>query len=101
MRTRGRERRTREAQELRTPGGGTVHGRRVAQREAAAPAGRCRPGAREQAEIAEARAAEAERGLAQTDAQREDASARPTGSTPRSTTAARTTQPGDVSARRA
>jgi flagellar basal body-associated protein FliL len=70
-RTKGKERRTREAYELRTQAAAqSVHVEETqhtaASQRAAAEA------AREQAELAEARAAEAERELAQTEALQED-----------------------------
>ena len=70
-RTKGRERRTREARELRTHAAGQATDVEYAQREAAARQAAAEQ-AREQAELAEARAVEAQQGLAHTEARQED-----------------------------
>jgi hypothetical protein len=71
LRTRGRERRARQAEELRTHASAQSTDVQLAQREAASREAAAEQ-AREQAEIAEARAAEARQALAQTEARRED-----------------------------
>ena len=99
VRTRGRERRTREAQELRTQAAAQSTDVDHAQREAAARQAAADQ-ARADAELAEARPPRRSASSCRPTPSGRTPSARPTGSTRRSTTGARTTSPA-TSRRRA